>query len=109
MLYITNTPVIDTDYCELNINLKLISIDEARHIISQTNQFRSAVGHQSTAEFLSALLHTSIQTNRIAIKLVPSDKIIALKLEGRLQEGRILQSNEIRTIPFRLFLITVSE
>lgn len=101
-----NTTIIDTDLPHISINVNIISVDQAREILNSL-QFISAVGHQATAEFLTNLLGISIPSNRVAIKLKPNDKVVALKLEGRLPEGKVLTLEEMRDIPFKLFLMEV--
>jgi len=57
--------------------------------------FESAVGHQSTAEILSALLGIEVPTNRTAIKLQSGDTLIVFQLGVRLQEGQVLSKEEM--------------
>jgi hypothetical protein len=57
--------------------------------------FESAVGHQSTAEILSTLLGIEVPTNRTAIKLQSGDTLIVFQLGVRLQEGQVLDKEEV--------------
>jgi len=44
--------------------------------------FISAVGHQSTADFINALLDIEVPVNRIAINLQAGDEVYVLQLQG---------------------------
>ena len=69
--------------------------------------FISAVGHQSTVDFMKLLLGIDVPVNRIAITLQPGDKVIVLQLQGRLPEGKVLTQEEISQIPYKWFVVEV--
>jgi len=69
--------------------------------------FVSAVGHQSTADFMKLLIDIDVPVNRVAITLQPGDKVIVLQLQGRLPEGKVLTQEEIANIPYKWFVVEV--
>ena len=97
--YILNTPVL-TDYGLWQYSGP-VSIEQAKEILHQG--FSSAVGHQSSADFLSLLLGMEIPMNRVQITMKPGDKALILNLKVRLQENQILtRSAELEQLPFEL-------
>jgi hypothetical protein len=76
------------------ITFKKLTIDKVKEILNKNN-FISAIGHESTALFLSKILDLDIPVNRIAIKLDWGDKLIVLVLNKRLPEGQILSLEEL--------------
>ena len=100
--YILNTPVL-TDYGLWQYSGP-VSIEQAKEILRQG--FSSAVGHQSSADFLSRLLGMEIPMNRVPIKMKPGDKALILNLKVRLQENQILtRSSELEQLPFELGIL----
>lgn len=67
--------------------------------------FISAVGHASTAHFLSRLLNIPIPVNRIRVELSRGDTAVRFILAERLPEGKILTEKELEEIPYRFDLI----
>lgn len=104
-IYLMNTTIVDPEITPLVVRIDEISIDEAVKILS--NGFISAVGHEATAQFLAKLFGINIPTNRAAVKLKPGDRVVALKLQGRLPEGKVLSEAEMQAIPYKLYLLTV--
>ncbi|MEM2697965.1 MAG: DUF1874 domain-containing protein [Ignisphaera sp.] len=103
--YLMNTTIIDPEITPIMVRVDEISVDEAVKILRLG--FMSAVGHEATAQFLSQLFDINVQTNRVAVKLKPGDKVVALKLQGRLPEGKVLTEEEMKSIPYKLYLLTV--
>lgn len=79
-------------------NLTEINLDEARHMVAAG--FESAVGHQSTAEILTALLGVTVPVNRIEYRQGAGDIALCFKLKGRPPEGKILSREEIEQIGY---------
>jgi len=69
--------------------------------------FTSAVGHQSTADFIKLITGIDVPVNRVAITLKPDDKVIVLQLQGRIPEGKVLTHEEISQIPYKWFVVEV--
>ena len=104
-VFLLSSPVIDPAEVPLSIDVTELTQAQARAWLECG--FESAVGHDSTAALLSSILGIPVSTKRIAVKLSPGDRAVALKLEGRLPEGRVLSEEELRAIPFRLIGIEV--
>ena len=58
----------------------------------------SAVGHESTAKLLSRILGIEVPMNRIQIKMEDGDWAIVLQLLIRLEEGRVLNEQELKQL-----------
>lgn len=71
----------------------------ARKILFEARQrgkeIISAVGHESTAKALSALLNEEIPVDRRMIKIEPGDAAIVFQLFTRLPEGKVLSEEEV--------------
>ena len=81
-----------------------LTAQEARRLVA--DGFVSAVGHQATAEVLSAALGVDIPMNRIAFTQQPGQQAIVLKLRSRPGEGVILTKEEVERIGYELALLT---
>jgi len=81
---------------------------EDKHVKSVLQDgFISAVGHQSTADFIKLVTGIDVPVNRVAITLQPDDKVIVLQLQGRLPEGKVLTQEEIQSVPYKWFVVEV--
>mgnify|MGYP001770784863 CR=1 FL=1 len=58
----------------------------------------SAIGHIATAELVSRLCGINIPANRINITLNKGDILFIVQLMIRLEEGRILNTEELETL-----------
>jgi hypothetical protein len=101
MVYVLNSPIL-TNFGVYRY--KEISIVEAQKILKE-NSFVSAIGHESTAVFLSELLQSDIKANRVSITMQQGDKAIIFQLLTRLKEGQILSINELSNKDYRLGLL----
>ncbi|HID66395.1 MAG TPA: DUF1874 domain-containing protein [Aquificaceae bacterium] len=72
-----------------------------------SNEFISAIGHESTARFLSKRLGISIPHNRIEVKLEPGDLLIVAQLCKRLPEGAVLSEEQLEQIPIKYYAVMV--
>ncbi|ASF46400.1 hypothetical protein CEK71_10115 [Methylovulum psychrotolerans] len=102
LTYIINSPIL-TNYGIWSFDGPL-SVEAAKTFLADS--FISAVGHTATAQFLSQLLGISISANRVQITLAPGDRALVLCLKTRLQEGRVLNAEEMAVIPYEIGLIT---
>ena len=77
---------------------------EVKKILSRG--FVSAVGHQSSADFMTQLLDIEIPMNRIQISMNKGDQAVILSLKTRLPETIVLDKEQIEALPFELGLLT---
>lgn len=105
MVYLTNSFNINMlGRVPAILKVEEISLTRVKNILG-SNEYVSAIGHESTAQFLSMLLGMSIPFNRIEIKAMPGDSIIVFQILKRLPEGKILSIEELKSIPYRFFLV----
>jgi len=110
MLYILNSSTLPLEPGkEYIIKAKELSVEEAKKIL-QSEQFTSAVGHQSTAEALTNIFGVEIKFNRIQITLQPGDKLISIILKKRLPEGQVLKTvEELEQVGYSIWYFEVYE
>lgn len=94
--FIMNTSIIPNDGL---FSLVTINADEAKKWI-QGNDWVSAVGHPGTAEVMTTLLGVDIPPNRIQVTFEVGDEALVFKLDCRLPEGKVLDAEELRGLPF---------
>jgi hypothetical protein len=104
-VYLFSSPVIDPGVVPLSLSVTELSCDQARTWLA--GGFESAVGHESTASLLSSVLGIPVAANRVAVQLRPGDRVVALKLEGRLPEGQVLTHEQLQAVRFRLIGLDV--
>jgi hypothetical protein len=78
---------------------KEISLKTVKNVI-KCSGFRSAIGHESTAEILTELLEVDIPVNRFAYRQEVMDVAIVFKLNGRAPEGVILTKEMIEEMGY---------
>lgn len=81
-----------------------LDFEEARRLVCRWG-FESAVGHVASAEVLSAVLGVPVPMNRVDYVQKAGQMAIALKLNKRPEEGRILTVAEIYAVGFCLQLL----
>ena len=89
------------------LNVEEISLKRARQIVRNAAEVTSAVGHESTANFISKVLGVPIPENRRMINLRNDEPLLVFQLMQRLPEGKILTEEEIKQVPFRIFIVTL--
>lgn len=80
-----------------------LSPDAAKVILQRG--FTSAIGHEPTAQALSALVSLEIPFNRIEISMQPGDQAVVFRVKQRLAEGQVLTPEEARRLEFELGVI----
>ena len=90
---------------ETLIKVSELSEEQVRQLL--TNDFESAIGHESTARFLSKKLSVEIKANRKQIKLDDDTLLLVVQLMQRLPEGKVLSEEEISKIPVKFYAVEV--
>ena len=83
-----------------------IDLEKAKELLNRYG-FISAVGHESTAAFLSRLLGLPVPFNRVAVQLGRGDGAIVFQLRSRLPEGRVLTEEELKSVEYQFFYVSV--
>lgn len=78
------------------VKVRPISLEEAKSLLREG--YISAVGHESTARVMSALLGVDIPPNRVSITLQPGDRVLVFQLSVRLAEGQVLSQEEVMAL-----------
>ena len=82
-----------------------ITLDMARFYINDSGKIYSIVGHQGTADLLSAKLGCKVEFNRENYKKEKDDRIIVCLPNKRLEEGKVLSREELSQINVKFWLI----
>lgn len=101
-VYILNSPVLTT-YGDWLFEGP-VRLDEAQRLLK--DGFTSAIGHQGAADFLSALLSVAIPVNRIRAAMEPGDRALVVRILERMPEGKVLTSEEMRSVSYELGILT---
>lgn len=83
-----------------------VTLDEARDLVRRPEGILSAVGHESTAQILTALLGVEVPVNRIFFQQQAGQEALVFKLKGRAPEGVILTAEEIEAIGYSFGKLT---
>jgi len=93
------------------LEIKEIKVEEAKKIIewelSHGRSFTSAVGHESTARVMTAILGIEIPNNRVPVKLQTWDTLLVFQILTRLPEGAALDEEAVKNLPYRWYRIEV--
>lgn len=84
--------------------VRTLSSQEAADVAS-AGPFISAVGHESSAEAMTAALGVTVEANRLTVKPVPGDRFLCLRLLIRAPEGVILDRAGLDAIGFTWALL----
>ena len=102
MVYLLNTPIL-TSYGHFEFSGPL-SITEVKQALA--GGYKSAIGHQATADLLSQLLEQPIEANREAIHMAVGDRAVIFRLKQRIAEGVVLSQQELGALPTEFSLLT---
>lgn len=102
MIYLLNSPVLTT-YGHYTF-IGPVQLSDAKALLQKS--FVSAIGHESTAQFLSTLLEVPVNINRIRIEMQPGDQALVFRFMVRLEEGKVFNREEVMTLPYQLGILT---
>jgi hypothetical protein len=106
LLNAVSLSMIPEEWTETTLRVRKTSPEEVRTLLT-THEFESAVGHQSTADFLTALLGVQIKAERRQVTFQPDTLYVVFQLIGRLPEGRVLTEEELRAVNYRFYTVEV--
>jgi Domain of unknown function (DUF1874). len=106
MLYIGNAFSLSMVEGDAILKARTVTIGDVKKAL-ENSSFVSAVGHEATAQIMSELIGVSIPYNRAPIKLKAGDTLVVFQLLKRLEEGRVLSSDEIKALPYKFVAVTV--
>jgi Domain of unknown function (DUF1874). len=104
-LYVANAFSLSMLSKESYLMVKEVDIETVKAMLTQP--FISAVGHESTAKLLTALLGVEVPYNRIQVRLQKGDRLLVFQLLTRLEEGRVLDEDELRRLPHKFYIVEV--
>ena len=93
MIYLANgfSPSMLT---RLPLDVEFKEIDKSEFCEAVKHSVNS-IGHSGTVDLINKLCGTDLKMNRISIKADVSDEIVIVLLTTRLEEGKVLSSEEI--------------
>ena len=100
-IYLTNTTIIPNDGM---YSCESCSLETVKSIFKEC-EVTSAIGHESTAAVVSAIVGVDVIMNRINVSMEVDDVMVAFKLNQRAPEGRILSAQEIEKIGYSFKII----
>lgn len=103
MTYLFNTTIFVPDSYPAGMVAEIISAQEAAKLLQ--NGFTSAIGHQGSADVVTAVTGVPVDVNRIQASMEVGDKAVCLKLRGRIPEGSILTKEECDAIGYDFILM----
>ena len=88
----------------VNASVREISLVEAKKEMRK-NDWISAVGHENTANVLTALLGCEVKFSRMNLTLRPGDSVLCIIPNFRASESREFSREEVEAAGYRCFLI----
>lgn len=82
-----------------------IKLSDVKFYLEEGDEIYSIVGHQCTADLLSAKLGIEVKYNRENYKKEKNDQIIVCLPSRRLDEGQVLSLDELNQIDVKFWLI----
>ena len=91
----------------VSVEIRKATIDEVKKLLSKG--FVSAIGHESTAKFLTKKLGIEVPVNRVAITLGLEDELIVAQIKQRLPEGKVLSEEELEKVPVEFYHVEITQ
>jgi hypothetical protein len=97
----------------VDVRIKELDMEDVKKILNESENkgdlIISAIGHQTTADFLSEILGREITANRFDVRYDNESKcIIVFVLGERLPEGKILTKDELEQYKNKIRAFSVS-
>jgi hypothetical protein len=89
---------------ETILKVKEAGIEEIKELLARG--FESAVGHESTAAFLTSKLGIEVKADRRQITIDTNTVLVVFQLMSRLPEGKVLSEQEMSEIKYRFYVVT---
>jgi hypothetical protein len=88
---------------ETILRVKEVGIEEVKELLA--GGYESAIGHESTAAFLTKLLGVEVKADRRQITIDTNTVLIVFQLMSRLPEGKVLNEQEMAEIRYRFYVV----
>ena len=92
---------------ETILRVKEVGIEEVKELLA--GGFESAIGHESTAAFLTKLLGVEVKAERKQITIDANTVLVVFQLLSRLPEGRVLTEEEIASVKYKFYLVSLEQ
>ncbi|GGE47525.1 hypothetical protein GCM10011391_27900 [Pullulanibacillus camelliae] len=103
-LALLNTSILTADG---DFTLRTITLEDAKALVDSASGLDSAIGHESTAQIMTALLGVDVPVHRQMFEQQPGQQALVFKLNGRPPEGKVLSIEEIEAIGYKWQLLTM--
>jgi len=80
----------------LPADVSFLPVDKNEFCEVIANGVFNAIGHQGTIDFLNMLCNSQLKINRVSIKATIGDILYIVMLSMRLEEGKVLNTQEVQ-------------
>lgn len=101
--YLFNTTIAVPASLPAEFSMHQLTAEEATELLKAG--FVSAIGHQGSADAVTAATGVPVEVNRIQASMEIGDKAVCFKLDGRLPEGSILTKEQCDAIGYSFILM----
>lgn len=108
MIYLMNTTVIPHG-ADGAWTMEALDPERAAYLAQRSadaGRLTSAVGHESSAQAMAAVLGIAVEMNRITVVPEPLDQFLCLRLHARPPEGAVLDLAQLEEIGFSWALLS---
>ncbi len=92
---------------ETILRVKEVGIEEVKELLA--GGFESAIGHESTAAFLTSKLGIQVKAERKQVTIDANTILVVFQLLSRLPEGRVLTEEEIASVKYKFYLVSLEQ